>query len=456
MIFERKAMNQLLDWKQNSQGKTALLIEGARRVGKSTLAASFANDNYKSSIIIDFSIASTSIKQAFLNHLNDLDTFYQILSTEYSVELHRRNSLIVLDEIQLFPKAREAVKHLVADGRYDILETGSLISIKENVEGILIPSEEDNIKLYPLDFEEFLWAAGERLTTSEIRKAWTGKIQPNDALHKKASRLIREYLLVGGMPQSIAAYLENDKSFYAADDAKRRILKLYEDDIKKAARKYSSRVSAIFENIPSFLAAPDKKVTLAQIDNWGKFDNYDEPFFWLADSMICNLCYKANDPNMGLALTKNTHEVKCYLGDTGLLFSQAFSKSELSSENIYKQILDDKLSINEGMFYENLVAQMLKAQGQELYFYSQYSPAKHRTDIEIDFLVTSGGKLKPKVAPIEVKSSKNYSAISYERFKAKFGERIGDSFIVHPKGFQKDSIGYRIPTYMLFCAFERN
>lgn len=453
-MLKRKIYNSLISWKENSQGRTALLIEGARRVGKSTIVEVFAKEQYQSYLTIDFSKTSKAIKNAFDDYLEDLDTFFQILSIEYGVQLYRRETLIVFDEVQCFPRAREAVKHLVADGRYDFIETGSLISIKENVEGILVPSEEDRIQMYPLDFEEFLWACGEEQLASCIRECWVAKEAPLDAFHKKASRLIREYLLVGGMPQAVCEYLANDKSFFAADVAKRQILSLYEADIKKAAKKYNSRVAAIFENIPGFLSSPDKKVVLAQIDQWASFSAYDEPLYWLNDSMMCNVAYGVTDPNVGLALTRNNSAVKCYMADTGLLVSHSFSKKELVSEEIYKQILSDRLSINEGMLYENLVAQMLKAQGQDLYFYTHYSAAKHRNDIEIDFLVTSGGKVKPKVVPIEVKSSKNYSATSYKAFNDLFGKRVGGSFIVHPKGFQVTPEGYRIPTYMFFCIFE--
>lgn len=454
MRLKRKIYDELLAWKRRSNGCSALLVEGARRVGKSTVVEAFAQDNYRSYLLIDFSKASKTVKSAFDEYLSDLDTFFQVLSVASGVELYRRESLIIFDEVQRFPRAREAIKHLVADGRYDFIETGSLISIKENVESIVIPSEEEKVQMHPLDFEEFLWACGEEPVASRIREYWKRKEQPFDALHKKASRLIREYMLVGGMPQSVVAYLENDKSLREADVAKRRILSLYEDDIKKAAKKYSSRVAAVFDNIPGFLSAHDKKVVLAQISQWSTFDLYDAPFYWLGDSMICNVAHGVDDPNIGLALTENASAVKCYLGDTGLLVSHAFSESELASEEVYKKVLNGSLSLNEGMLHENLIAQMLVAQGEQLHFYTHYSEAKHRNDIEVDFLVASGSKINPKIVPIEVKSSKNYSAISYGKFKERFKKRVGDSLIVHPKGFQKTPEGYRIPTYMFFCVFE--
>ncbi len=257
--------------------------------------------------------------------------------------------MIIFDEIQKFPKAREAIKYLVADGRYDYLETGSLISIKENVEDILIPSEEEKLKMYPLDFEEFLMAAQETVLLGYIKECYEKKTPPLDEkFHRKAARLFREYLLVGGMPQSVVAYYENDKDFHKADKAKRQILSLYRDDIKKAARKYKSKVSGLFENLPGFLSTHDKKVVLRKIDGNKTFAQYDDPLFWLGDSMICNICYKCTDPNVGMSLHKDTSSVKCYMGDTGLLVSLAFSENQISSMNLYKQIMDGKLSINEG------------------------------------------------------------------------------------------------------------
>lgn len=454
MELKRKIYEKLLDWKLKSNGKTALLIEGARRIGKSTIAEKFGKENYDSYVLVDFAKASKRVKRLFEDHLDDLNTFYQILSLEYNVKLVKRKSLIIFDEIQKFPKAREAIKYLVLDGRYDFIETGSLISIKENVNDIVIPSEEVMLKMYPLDFEEFLWAANEMVILDYIRDCYKNKIALDEKYHHKAMMLIREYVLVGGMPQSVVAYFENNKDFYEADKVKRQIIDLYRNDIKKAAKKYSSKVSAVFENIPGFLSSHDKKVNLSKIGNYQSFSQYDEPLFWLDDSMICNVCYKCNDPNVGFALNKDESEVKCYLGDTGLLVSLAFSENEIATLELYKQIMNGKLSLNEGMLHENLIAQMLTSKGKRLYFYSNYSIEKHRNDIEIDFLVSNDSKTNFKVFPIEVKSSKNYTTISYFKFKEKFGKRISDSYVIHPKSFQEKDEGFRIPTYMFFCLFE--
>lgn len=455
MELNRTIYLKLLEWKKNSQGKTALLIEGARRIGKSTLAEKFGRENYRSFIIIDFAMAPKVIKENFSDNLTNLDRFFQVISLEYGVRLYPRESLIVFDEVQKFPPAREAVKYLVADGRYDFIETGSLISIRENVESIVVPSEEERIQMYPLTFPEFLDAAGEETLTDYIRECYKQRRPLDDAFHKRATNLVREYMLVGGMPQSVVAYLEGGRDFFAADKEKRRILDLYRDDIKKAAKRYKSKVSALFEYIPGYLSTHEKKVTLSKVDTNGTFDRYDDPIFWLGDSMICNLCYGCNDPNVGFALTQNDAQVKCYMADTGLLVSLAFSENELSSMELYRQIMNGKLSLNEGMLHENLIAQTFASAGRKLYFYTHYNEEKHRNDIEIDFLLSNESKTNIKVFPVEVKSSKNYSALSYHAFKKRFGKRIGSSFIIHPKALSVDEDGLRVPTYMAFCVAEQ-
>lgn len=455
MELKRTIYAKLLEWKERSQGKTALLIEGARRIGKSTIAEKFGRENYRSFVIIDFAVASKVIRDNFSDNLMNLDRFFQTISLEYGVRLYPRKSLIVFDEIQKFPKAREAVKYLVADGRYDILETGSLISIRENVENIVIPSEEERIKMHPLTFPEFLAAADEGPLADYILECYRRRCPLDDAFHKRATGLIREYMLVGGMPQSVVAYFEGGRDFFSSDREKRQILNLYRDDIKKAAKRYKSKVSALFEYIPGYLSTHEKKVTLSKIDSGSTFDRYDDPIFWLGDSMMCNLCYGCTDPNVGFALTRNDAQVKCYMADTGLLVSLAFSENELGSMELYRQIMNGKLSLNEGMLHENLIAQTFASAGRKLYFYTHYSEEKHRNDIEIDFLLSNGSKTSLKVFPVEVKSSKNYSAISYDAFKKRFGKRIGASYIVHPKALSSDESGLRIPTYMAFCLAEQ-
>lgn len=452
MEIKRKIYQNLCEWKKSANGTKALMIEGARRIGKSTVAEEFGRKEYKSYILIDFNNASKKVKNMF-DELTNLDIFFQSLSLEYNTRLYKRESLIIFDEIQKFPKAREAIKYLVADGRYDYLETGSLISIRENVENITIPSEERKIRMYPLSFEEFAAYLDEEILLEYIAECFEKKEPLERSMHNKAMRLFKEYILVGGMPQAVLAYKNGGRDFAAADTEKRDILALYRDDIKKAARRYNSKVSAIFENIPAYLSTHEKKIVLREIDSNSSFDKYDEPLFWLDDSMICNLCYKCNDPNVGFALNKNESAVKCYLGDTGLLVSLAFSENELAENNLYKQIMDGKLSINQGMIYENAIAQMITAKGKKLYFYTKYNETKHRNDIEIDFMLSNDSKTKFRIIPIEVKSSKNYSTISLHEFNKIYRQRISESFVIHPKNFSADEGIIKIPPYMFFAAF---
>lgn len=457
MELYRKIYSKLIEWKKNSCGKSALLIEGARRIGKSTIAEKFGRDQYRSYILIDFRIAPKIVKDNFFNNLtlNRLNDFFNILKLEYGKDLYERESLIIFDEVQEFPKAREAIKDLVKDGRYDYLETGSLISIKENVKDIVIPSEENKIKMFPMDFEEFLMAEKENQLLDYIKECVKKRKKLEDVFHKKAMYSFKEYILVGGMPQSVIAYLENKKDFAKADDAKRRILNLYRNDIKKVSNRYSMKTSRLFENIPGFLSKHDKKIVLAKIDENKVFSEYADSLFWLDDSMICNLCYKCNDPNVGFSLNKDDSSVKCYMGDTGLLVSLAFSENELISKEIYKNIMHNKLSINQGMIYENAVSQMLACKNNDLYFYTHYSEKKHRNDIEIDFLLSNKSKTNLKIYPLEVKSSKNYTLTSYDSFKKKFVKRVGSSYIIHPKQSSYTNNEVKIPPYIVpFINFE--
>ena len=446
-MINRKIYDKILDWKETTKGSKALLIEGARRIGKSTVAEEIGKKEYKSYVLIDFNKASKKIFNLFDN-LNELDVFFQTISLEYNTRLYNRESLIIFDEIQKFPKAREAIKYLVADGRYDYIETGSLISIKENVEGITIPSEERKLKMYPVDFEEFMDYMGEDLLVEYIRDCYQKKVPLDQSQHKKAMHLFKEYILVGGMPQSVVAFKNNARDFFAADVEKRDILNLYRDDIRKAARRYNSKVSAIFENIPGYLSTHEKKIVLSEIEPGASFDRYDEPLFWLDDSMICNLCYKCNDPNVGLALNKNESAVKCYMGDTGLLVSLAFAENEITEQKVFANIMDGKLSLNEGMLYENVIAQIIAAKGKKLYFYTRYSEEKHRNDIEIDFLLSNDSKTNYRLNPIEVKSSKNYSAVSIGKFTDIFKRKVDNPMIVHPKNLVEVEGILRIPAYM--------
>lgn len=369
--MKRKIYDKLSDWKNTSNGDTALLIDGARRVGKSYIAESFAKENYKSYILIDFNKANKDVCDLFINYLDDLDTLFMYLSSYYNTKLYKRESAIIFDEVQMFPKARAAIKYLVADARYDYIETGFLMSIRKNVKDITIPSEERHIRMYPMDFEEFCYALGEKNIIKYIRLCFE-KQQPLEGdLHHKAMLLFKQYMLVGGMPMSVSKYLENNRSFVDSDTEKRDIFTLYKNDINKADTKYRSKISAIFEQIPAFLSQQEKRVRLSNIEEKSSFPMYHETFHWLASSMVCNECFKCNDPNIGLSINEDRNYIKCYVGDTGLLVSHAFSESEISDGNLYKQILHDNLSLNEGMLFENAIAQGLVSNGYPLFFFTR-------------------------------------------------------------------------------------
>ena len=448
MILKRKAYQKLLDWKNECNGSRALMIEGARRIGKSTICEEFAKNEYESYILIDFAKKDKEVEDYFNNYLNDLDTLFMLIQTHYKVDLYERKSVIIFDEVQMFPQARAAIKYLVADGRYDYLETGSLISIRENVKDIVIPSEERHINMYPLDFEEFALACGEELLIKYIKTCFDKKEPLERGLHDRAMLLFQQYMLVGGMPMPVVSFVENKKNFTLADKEKRDILKLYREDIMKIDSRYRSKVLSIYDQIPGFLSQHEKRVIFNKVQEGSYIDQYEETFFWLSDSMIANECFLCNDPNVGLSLNETRSYVKCYLADTGLLFSHTFDENELLEDDIYKQILACKLEINEGMFYENVIAQMLVSNGHKLYFYTHYNKEKKRNDIEIDFIISNNSKLKYKIYPIEVKSSKKYTTVSLDNFIEKYKKRIGDAYIIHPKNLSiKDSI-ICIPPYM--------
>lgn len=450
MIFKRKIYEKLLEWK-NLNGREALLVEGARRVGKSTIVQEFAKNEYESFLLIDFARTSEEVKEYFVRFNNDLDTLFMMLQNVYGVELKERKSLIIFDEVQRFPTAREMVKYLVADGRYDYIETGSLISIKENVKDIVIPSEERTIRMYPMDFEEFCIALGDTPLVAYIRDCFATLTPLEQGLHEKAMQLFREYMLVGGMPQAVSTYIESHKNFGAVDRVKRNILNLYREDIMKIKAQYRSRVIALYDMLPALLSTHEKRVVFSNVINGTFAEQYAETFFWLTDSMIVNECRKTNDPNVAPALNASETYVKCYMCDTGLLLSHAFNENEILENEVYKQILTDKLSLNEGMLYENLIAQMLTAGGHKLYFFTRYSEEKHRNDIEVDFLISNNSKLKYKTFPIEVKSGKRYTTKSLLRFKDVYGKRVGGCYIIHPKNLSiKDEI-ICIPPYMTIC-----
>ena len=442
-MLKRKIYNTLLAWKNKSQGKTALLIDGARRVGKSFIAEEFAKNEYKSYILIDFGNAPQDILDTFLNDSADLDLFFAKLAAFYSTVLYKRQSLLIFDEVQQFPRARQLIKYLVADGRYDFIETGSLIRLKKNVQDIIIPSEEEHIEMFPLDFEEFLWALGDNATIPFVRQCFEKRLPLGQAVHRKIMNEFRQYVLVGGMPQAILAYL-NSKNFEAADEAKRRILHLYRDDVSKFAAGYEDKVFAVFDGIPGQLSKKEKKYKLSSINKDARFRNYEDSFLWLNEAMIVNACFNATDPHIGLALSADHSTQKCYMADTGLLVTLTFMDKPFTENELYRAILFDKLNINEGMLMENIVAQMLRCNGHKLYFYSRNDNEHRENHMEIDFLISEN----KKIAPIEVKSADYRSHSSLDKFRRKFSNNIGNSYILYSKDvLQKDGI-IHLPFYM--------
>ena len=449
--MKRKIEEKLLKWKKESNGKTALLIDGARRVGKSYIVEEFAKQHYKSYILIDFNQVGSEITDLFDMNLRDLDSFFMYLSAAFNVKLYKRESLIIFDEVQLYPRARAAIKYLVADGRYDYIETGSLMSIKKNVKNIVIPSEERHVKMYPMDFEEFLWAKGEDLIIPIIRNCFEEKKPLGQALHRKIMTLFREYVIIGGMPQVVKEYIESG-DFETADLVKRDILTLYREDIQKYASGYEKKVESIFDEIPAQLSKHEKKFTLSSLGKGSRFRDYENSFLWLQDSMITNVCFNSTEPNIGLKLNRDNSSYKVYMGDTGLLISHAFDENGIVSEEIYKKLLFGKLEVNEGMIFENIVSQMLVANGHNLYFYSNSSRTDKDSRMEIDFLVAKSKiTTRHNISPIEVKSGKNYTLSSLNKFRKKYSEQTNEAFVLHTADlYIKDEITF-LPVYMAIC-----
>ena len=446
--MKRKIYDTLVQWKREDAGHTAMLIDGARRVGKSYIAEEFAKAEYQSYILIDFNRVSKEITDLFEHYLNDLDTFFLYLSNYYNVRCYEHNTLIIFDEVQLFPRARAAIKYLVADGRYDYLETGSLMSIKANIKDIVIPSEERHVKMFPLDFEEFLWALDNEMFMDLIRKCFEERRPRGQALHRKAMDYFRQYLIVGGMPQAVETYVLT-KDFDRVDRVKRNILELYRADIIKHAQGYEMKVEQIFDDIPSQLQKHEKKFKLSSLKKEARFRDYEEAIFWLSDAMITNIAYNSTAPVLGLKLNMERMTLKCYMADTGLLISHAFDENGIVSEEIYKKLLFDKLEFNKGMIVENVVAQMLTASGHKLYFYSNSSRNDASSRMEIDFLVAKSKITnRHNISPIEVKSSKNYTLTSLKKFCSQFKEQLYIPYVLHPGDLKEENGITYLPLYM--------
>lgn len=447
LCMKRKIYSELEYWKNTEHGRVALLIDGARRVGKSYIVKEFAQNEYRSHILIDFNSAGKDIFELFDNYLSDLDTLFLYLQNITGVRLYERDSLIVFDEVQLCPRARAAIKYLVADGRYDYIETGSLVSINKNVKDIVIPSEERRIKMYPMDFEEYLWAMGNDMLMPLIKKCFEGK-KPLGPMHRKAMDLFRQYLIVGGMPQAVARFVETG-NFADVDKVKRDIINLYKADIEKYATGYETKVKSIFEQIPAALQRHEKRFRLSDIKSTARFREYETSFFWLEKSQVVNICWASTEPSVGLRMKQDNTRLKCYMGDTGLLISMAFDERSIVREELYRKLLLDKLEVNKGMLVENIVAQMLRAAGHKLYFYSQYSREDSDENMEIGFLIQKSMiTSRHNISPIEVKSGAGYTLSSLKKLNKKYGEQLSMSYVIHYQDFkEEDGICY-LPIYM--------
>ena len=445
MYFRRKIYDRLLEWKETSNGKSAVLIEGARRVGKSTIAEEFARKEYDDYILLDFALESKDMRRNFEENIGDLDTFFRNLFIIKGKDLPRRRAVIIFDEVQLFPLARQAIKYLVADGRYDYIETGSLISIKKNVQNILIPSEEEKLKMYPMDFEEFLWAKGNTAVMPAIKTAFESRKPLGNAVHRKIMQIFREYIAVGGMPQAVSAYV-NGESYASIDRVKQGILSLYEDDLRKYDDEEREKASLVFKTIPKQLSDHEMHFTFSEINTNARYVNYVESVEFVAESMMGNRCANVTMPDVLLELYSDRSNFKLYMGDTGLLVSQLIREGE-ETEDIYRALIYDKLSSNLGMIFENIVAQMLKAGGRELFFHEyKYVPEGTETEkkYEIDFLIVKN----KKICPIEVKSSGYTSHKSFDYFIEKYPIKVQERYIIYTKDLKfTDGITY-IPAYM--------
>ena len=437
-VFKRKIYSTMLQWKQERNGKSALLVKGARRVGKSTIVEEFASNEYESYMLIDFSTASDEVKSLF-NDLMDLDYIFLRLQTIYHVNLERRRSVIIFDEVQNCPSARQAIKHLVKDGRYDYIETGSLISIRKNTENIIIPSDETRIEMYPMDYEEFRWALGDTATVPLLRQFFDKHLPLQQSL-RKAMRDFRLYMLVGGMPQAVDEYLDTN-NLSKVDTVKRDIINLYLDDFLKIDS--SKRASRLFRAIPSELSKNASRYQVGSVLEDSERKNLGEVLEALGDSMVVNFAYHANDPNVGLSLNSSYDQYKMYALDTGLFVTLAFWDKDITENVIYDKLMSDKLPTNLGYVYENIVAQMLTASGNPLFYHTWPSETSNH-NYEVDFLLSRGTKLWP----LEVKSSGYRTHKSLDEFCRRFSDRIGNRYLVYTKDYGKDAETVLLPVFM--------
>lgn len=452
--MKRKIYQTLLKWKKERRGEVALLIEGARRIGKSHIVEEFGRDEYESYILVDFSKVSPQVMEFFDLYLDDLDTLFQNLELYFRCKLFPRQSrgeearsLIIFDEVQFCPRARSGIKHFVKDNRFDYIETGSLVSIKKNVKDIMIPSEEHPVQMYPMDFEEFLWAMGDEMIMPYIRSQFEKK-KPMGAFHRRAMDYFRRYMIVGGMPQAVKKYIET-RDFVKVDEVKRDILALYRNDIKKYADNQKTNVSAIFEEIPGQLQKHEKTFRLSALREDARMRDYSQAFFWLSDAKVINCCYNSTEPSIGLKLNEDRTTLKCYLNDTGLLISHAFDERGIVTEDLYRKLMFDKLEVNQEMLVENIVSQMLKASGHNLFFFSNSSRASAEDRMEIDFLIAKQTTTsRHNISPIEVKSGARYALTSLTKCMTKYAKDLSTPYVLHDKDLKiEDGIVF-LPLYM--------
>ena len=452
--MKRKIYQTLLKWKKERKGEVALLIEGARRIGKSHIVEEFGRDEYESYILVDFSKVSPQVMEFFDLYLDDLDTLFQNLELYFRCKLFPRQSrgeearsLIILDEVQFCPRARSGIKPFVKDNRFDYIETGSLVSIKKNVKDIMIPSEEHPVQMYPMDFEEFLWAMGDEMIMPYIRSQFEKK-KPMGAFHRRAMDYFRRYMIVGGMPQAVKKYIET-RDFVKVDEVKRDILALYRNDIKKYADNQETNVSAIFEEIPGQLQKHEKTFRLSALREDARMRDYSQAFFWLSDAKVINCCYNSTEPSIGLKLNEDRTTLKCYLNDTGLLISHAFDERGIVTEDLYRKLMFDKLEVNQGMLVENIVSQMLKASGHNLFFFRNSSRASAEDRMEIDFLIAKQTTTsRHNISPIEVKSGARYALTSLTKCMTKYAKDLSTPYVLHDKDLKiEDGIVF-LPLYM--------
>ena len=446
MVFKRKVYDKLLEWKKLSAGASAVLLEGARRIGKSTIVEEFAKNEYDDYMILDFARENKDVRNNFIENMDDLDSFFRNLFLLKGKSLNGKNCVIIFDEVQLFPYARQAIKYLVADGRYEYIETGSLISIRKNVKDILIPSEEYRIKMYPMDFEEYLWALNDTVTIPAITEAFQKRRALGDAIHRKIMKTFRTYMVVGGMPQAVEA-LVSGKTFAQIDFVKRNILSLYEEDLAKYDNENREKASVIYKTLPEQLENKNSHFKFSLLDKNARYQNYVDAVSFIAESMIGNECINVTKPEVSLELFADRSNFKLYMGDTGLLVTQVMKNRDDSDEDLYKSLIVGNLGINQGMILENMVAQMLRASGHDLYFHEYlYRPegSSREKKYEIDFMTVK----KKKICPIEVKSSGYTSHKSFDYLIRKYQLKMEDRYIIYTKDLKyQDGILY-LPIYM--------